>query len=67
MGPTAVRTAATLVQGLFGLGGDQHLLQGGEQLVGLGQMQADQVGGQGVAFEGEYLTDRVRCGLGCPR
>ncbi len=48
IGPTALRTAAPLVQGLFGLGGDQHLLQGGEQLVGLGQVQADQVDTHGV-------------------
>ena len=52
-----MRTAAALGQGFGDLRGDQHFLQGGEQLVGLGQMQADQVDGQGVALEGEYLTD----------
>jgi len=55
-GPTAVRTAAALGQGFGDLRGDQHLLQGGEQLVGFGQMEADQVRAQGFAREGEHLT-----------
>ena len=43
-----------------GLFGDQRLLHGGEQVVGLGQSQPHRVGGQRPAFERAHVADHGR-------